>query len=365
MTVTALDARYMARALRLAQKGLYTTDPNPRVGCVIVQDGQIVGEGWHERAGDAHAEVAALKAAGDQAHGATAYVTLEPCCHQGRTPPCTAALAASGITRVVTAMLDPSAEMSGQGMEQLNGAGMACSVGLMEAQAAELNPGFVKRLLSGLPLVRVKLAVSMDGRTALANGESQWITGKAARVDVQQWRARSSVILTGIGTVLADDPSLNVRGLNTGRQPIRVIVDNNLSISPDAKILNIGGPVMIATNCDNPDLTKALTNKGAEVVTIPGTNGGVDLAALMHHLASLEVNEVHVEAGAVLCGALLQEGLVDELLLYMAPHIMGDSARGMFRIPELSAMQDRMTLKTKDVRVVGDDLRIHLLVEKG
>lgn len=355
----------MARAITLAKRGLYTTDPNPRVGCVIVQDGQIVGEGWHERAGEAHAEVVALQAAGDQAHGATVYITLEPCCHHGRTPPCTAALAASGINRVVAAMLDPSPQMSGQGMEQLKGAGMACSVGLMETQAAELNPGFVKRLQSGRPLVRVKLAVSMDGRTALANGASQWISGKAARDDVQQWRARSSVILTGIGTVLADDPSLNVRGLNTGRQPMRVIVDNNLSISPDAKILNIEGPVMIATSCDNPDVTKALTSKGAEIVVIPGTNGGVDLAALMQHLASLEVNEIHVEAGAVLCGALMCQGLVDELLLYMAPHIMGDAARGMFRIPELTAMQDRIVLKMKDVRIVGDDLRIHLSVEQS
>ncbi len=355
----------MARAITLARRGLYTTDPNPRVGCVIVQDNQIVGEGWHERAGEAHAEVAALKAAGDQAHGATVYVTLEPCCHHGRTPPCTAVLVASGVSRVVAAMLDPSPPMSGQGLEQLEGAGIASSVGLMEAQAAELNPGFIKRLQCGRPLLRVKLAVSMDGRTALANGESQWITGEAARDDVQQWRARSSVILTGIGTVLADDPSLNVRDLNTGRQPMRVIVDSNLSISPDAKVLNIDGSVMIASSCDDADLTEALTSKGADVVVIPGGNGSVDLTALMQHLASLEVNEVHVEAGAVLCGALLHEGLVDELLLYMAPHIMGDSARGMFRIPELSAMQDRIALKTKDVRVVGDDLRIHLLVEQN
>ncbi len=355
----------MARAITLARRGLYTTDPNPRVGCVIVQDDQIVGEGWHERAGEPHAEVAALKAAGDQARGATVYVTLEPCCHHGRTPPCTAALATSGVTRVVAAMLDPSPQMSGKGLGQLEGAGIASSVGLMEAQAAELNPGFIKRLQCGRPLLRVKLAVSIDGRTALANGESQWITGEAARADVQQWRARSSVILTGIGTVLADDPSLNVRGLNTGRQPMRVIVDSNLSISPDAKVLNIDGSVMIASSCDDADLTEALTNKGARVISMPGASGGVDLTALMQHLASLEVNEVHVEAGAVLCGALLHEGLVDELLLYVAPHIMGDSAKGMFRIPELSAMQNRIALKTKDVRVIGDDLRIHLLVEQS
>ncbi|MHB8454782.1 MAG: bifunctional diaminohydroxyphosphoribosylaminopyrimidine deaminase/5-amino-6-(5-phosphoribosylamino)uracil reductase RibD [Acidiferrobacterales bacterium] len=358
MTDAAADVRAMALALQLAERGLYTTDPNPRVGCVIVKDGAQVGEGWHERAGGPHAEVHALRQALGAARGATAYVTLEPCCHHGRTPPCSDALVAAGVARVVAAMLDPNPRVSGQGLEALRRAGIAVEVGLMQPQAEALNPGFIRRMRSGLPHVRVKLAASMDGRTAMASGESKWITGAPARSDVQRLRARSSVVLTGIGTVLADDPALTLREIDTGRQPLRVVVDADLALAPDARILASPGSTLVVTASENAKRVEELRQAGAEILCLPGARGRVDLVALMKHLAAREMNEVLVEAGAKLSGALLAAGLVDELVIYLAPHLMGGAARGMFAIPELNRMQDRIALDVRDVRAIGKDWRV-------
>ena len=354
----AMDAAFMAHALRLAQRGLFTTDPNPRVGCVIVKDGCIVGEGWHQRAGGAHAEIHALKAAGHQARGATAYVTLEPCCHHGRTPPCTTALIQAGIVRVVAAMTDPNPLVAGQGAAALMAAGLRVESGLMQPQAEALNPGFISRMRSARPYVRIKLAASLDGRTALANGASQWITGEAARADVQGLRARSSAILTGIGTVLADDPSLNVRAFDIGRQPLRVVVDGGLRMPATAKMLRLPGTTLIVTARDDAESAAHLVEAGAEVLYLPGASGRVDLAALMRHLALREINELMVEAGAGLCGALLDAQLLDEIVIYYAPHILGSSAQGMFTLPGLENMQQRWALQIQDVRAVGDDWRV-------
>jgi len=352
------DVEFMARALTLARRGFYTTDPNPRVGCVLVKDGEIVGEGWHERAGEPHAEVNALTQAGDKARGATAYVTLEPCCHTGRTPPCTDALIAAGVSRVVAAMQDPNPLVAGQGLNALAGAGIQAENGLLRPQAEVINPGFISRMRDKRPYVRVKLAVSIDGKTAMANGESKWITGEAARADVQRLRARSSAILTGSGTVLSDDPSLNVRDMDIGRQPMRVIVDANLSTPETARMLQLDGITLIATATEEPDLSEMLVNAGAEIILLPAGPNKVDLPALMQHLAAREVNEILVEAGSTLCGSLLESELVDELVIYIAPHIMGHDARGMFRLPALDSMADRISLKITDVRAVGDDWRI-------
>jgi diaminohydroxyphosphoribosylaminopyrimidine deaminase/5-amino-6-(5-phosphoribosylamino)uracil reductase len=352
------DAGYMARALQLAERGLYTTDPNPRVGCVIVNQGRVVGEGWHERAGEAHAEINALKAAGNQARGATAYVTLEPCCHHGRTPPCTDALIRAGVARVVAAMPDPNPRVAGEGFAALRQAGIQAEAGLMQSLAEALNPGFTSRMRRGRPYVRAKLAVSLDGRTALSGGESKWITGEAARADVQRLRARSSAILTGIGTVLADDPSLTVRSLDIGRQPLRVVVDNNLSMKPGAKMFGLAGATLIATAQNDADYADTLVRAGAEIIYLPGQHGSVDLTALMEHLAAREVNELMIEAGATLCGALLTAQLIDELVIYYAPHILGSNARGMFNIPGLEDMQRRIALDVCDTRAVGNDWRV-------
>ena len=352
----------MARALQLAQRGLYTTDPNPRVGCVIVKDNRIVGEGWHERAGEAHAEIHALHAAGEQARGATAYVTLEPCCHQGRTPPCTVALIQAGITRVVCAMTDPNPRVAGQGMAALTAAGLHVESGLMQAQAEALNPGFISRMRRHRPYVRLKLAASLDGRTALADGVSQWITGEAARTDVQSLRARSSAILTGIGTVRADDPSLTVRAMDIGRQPLRVVVDSDLRMSATAKMLHLPGATLVVAARENAAAAHRLVEAGAEVLLLPGATGRVDLAALMQHLATREVNELMVEAGAGLCGALLAAQLVDEIVIYYAPHLLGSGAQGMFVLPEMQTMQQRLALKIQDVRAVGEDWRVTVRV---
>ncbi len=349
----------MARALQLAENGLYTTDPNPRVGCVIVNNGTIIGEGWHERAGLPHAEVLALNAAGAHARGATAYVTLEPCCHHGRTPPCTDALLDAGIARVVAAMQDPNPRVAGQGAGQLSGAGIGVEIGLLEAQARTLNPGFIQRMQHGRPYVRVKLAVSLDGRSALANGESKWISGEAARRDVQRWRARSSAVMTGIGTVLADDPSLTVRTDElAGRQPLRVVVDSGLRLPNGAKLLIQPGAVLVATASDDTERSSALRVAGAEIAVVRGADGHVDLAALLVELARREINELLVEAGARLSGALLHAGLVDELIVYLAPHVLGAGARGMFEIPSLTQMSARVPLAISDVRAVGADWRI-------
>lgn len=356
----------MARALRLARRGLCTTDPNPRVGCVLVRDGEIVGEGWHERAGGPHAEVHALAQAGERARGATAYVTLEPCCHHGRTPPCTDALVAAGVARVVAAMVDPNPKVGGEGLARLAAAGIAVESGLMQAEAEALNPGFIMHMRHGRPFVRCKLAMSLDGRTAMANGESKWITSEAARHDVHHLRARSSAIMTGVGTVLADDPMLTVRLDGEGvRQPLRVVLDTHLRTPPQARLLDAPGRVLIVTASRNQVLHDRLARDNVTVVTLSEYDDSIDLPALMRHLAAQEINEVLLEAGATLNGAMLRAGLIDELIIYMAPHLMGDAARGLFHLPELVSMDQRIKLEILDIRAVGKDWRITAKVAGG
>lgn len=350
------DHRHMAYALELAACGLYTTTPNPRVGCVIVKDGQVVGEGWHEKAGAAHAEAIALEHARKQAAGATVYVTLEPCAHHGRTPPCVDALLKAKPERVVAAMQDPNPLTAGRGFEQLRAAGITVDVGLMDTEARELNIGFVSRMIRGRPWVRMKVAASLDGRTALANGQSQWITGSDARRDGHAWRARACAVLTGVGTVKDDDPQLNVREVQTTRQPLRVVVDSRMQTPLAARILG-PGTIIAAAGADVPR-SVALRAKGAEVVVLPNHEGKVELPALLQELARRGCNEVHVEAGHKLNGSLLDEGLVDELLIYMAPCILGDTAQGMFHLPPLDSLAGRRKLKITEVSRVGEDLRM-------
>ncbi|KAF0205671.1 MAG: diaminohydroxyphosphoribosylaminopyrimidine [Gallionellaceae bacterium] len=364
MTMKATDSVWMAQALHLAELGLFTTTPNPRVGCVLVNDGVVVGEGRHERAGEPHAEPLALRAAGDKARGATAYVTLEPCAHFGRTPPCADALIAAGVARVVVAMQDPNPLVAGQGVAKLRAAGIAVECGLMEIEARALNIGFVTRMSKGLPWVRSKIAMSLDGRTALANGESQWITGEAARRDVHVWRARSCAVLTGIDTILEDDAQLTVRHVATTRQPLRVVLDSHLRISPKAKLLQGGQALVVAATADAEKMV-ALKQAGAQVVLLTDESGRVDLLATLRHLASIGCNEVLVEAGSTLNGALLRSGLVDELVLYFAPQLLGDMARGMAQLGELCSLDERVELEWQDVRHVGKDLRIVVKVKKG
>ncbi len=359
------DYHYMARALALARRGLYSTDPNPRVGCVLVKDGHIVGEGWHERAGEPHAEAIALDIAGARARGATAYVTLEPCCHHGRTPPCTDALLSAGVARMVAAMRDPNPQVAGRGLDILRAAGVWVECGLLEAEARALNPGFIQRMTLGRPWVRVKLAMSLDGRTALASGESQWLTGEAARADVQRLRARSSAILTGIGTVLTDDPSLNVRLPEAVCQPLRVILDTELRTPPTAQTLQLPGPVAIFTTVLDPAVWAPLQAAGGEVIVAPRAGRGLDLRAVMAELARRECNEVHVECGPTLAGALLQAELIDELVIYLAPLLLGDRARGLFHLPELVRMRERQELEILETRAVGRDWRLTLRVKPG
>ena len=358
---SAADHEFMARALRLAERGLYSTTPNPRVGCVIVMDGRIVGEGWHMRAGGQHAEVHALQLAGEHAPGACAYVTLEPCSHHGRTPPCADALLAAGVSRVVAAMEDPNPLVAGQGLARLRAAGVLAECGLLGAEARELNIGFVSRMTRSRPWLRLKLAASLDGRTALTNGASQWLTGLAARQDGHRWRARACAILTGIGTVRGDDPQLDVRGVEAHagdlRQPLKVVVDSRLELSPDARVLR-AGRALVAAAQGNRARIDALRQRGAEVVLLPGADGQVDLPALFGELARRGINEVHGEAGCTLSGALLRAGLVDELLLYLAPCLIGDTARGMFAMPALASLADRRELVVQDVRSLGADLRL-------
>jgi diaminohydroxyphosphoribosylaminopyrimidine deaminase/5-amino-6-(5-phosphoribosylamino)uracil reductase len=350
----------MARALMLARRGLYGADPNPRVGCVLVRAGQVIGEGWHERAGEPHAEVNALEAAGDRARGATAYVTLEPCCHHGRTPPCTDALLNAGITRMVAAMLDPNPQVAGRGLTQLRKAGVAVECGLLEAEARVLNPGFIQRMTQERPFVRLKLAMSLDGRTALASGESQWLTGEAARQDVQRLRARSSAILTGIGTVLMDDPALNVRLPEASRQPLRVILDTELRIPPMARILRRPGSALIFTATTDSAAQAPLRATGAEIATMPHREEERNLPLIMAELARRECNEIHVECGPTLAGALLRANLVDELIVYIAPLLLGDKARGLFQLPVLTGMRERIELEILEMRAVGKDWRLKL-----
>lgn len=358
---SSADHELMARALRLAERGLYTTTPNPRVGCVIVNDGRIVGEGWHLRAGGRHAEVHALQAAGGSARGATVYVTLEPCSHHGRTPPCADALLAAGVQRVVAAIADPNPLVAGRGLALLRAAGVRAEEGLLAEQAQEINIGFIARMTRARPWLRIKVAASLDGKTALRNGSSQWLTGPQARQDGHRWRARACAILTGSGTVRHDDPQLSVRGVkgqgNYSRQPLKVVVDSRLELRPDARLLRDGN-VLVAAAVAEPNRITALRQLGAEVVLVPGSDGRVDLPALLAELARRGINEVHGEAGCRLSGSLLRAGLVDELLLYLAPCLVGDAARGMFDLPALDSLAGKRSLLIRDLRPVGSDLRL-------
>ena len=354
---SAADHEFMARALQLAEQGLYSTTPNPRVGCVIVNDGLVVGEGWHRRAGEAHAEVHALRAAAGKASGATAYVTLEPCSHYGRTPPCADALIAAGVTRVVAAMQDPNPAVSGNGLARLRASGVAVDCGLLASAAKELNIGFVSRMTRGRPWLRMKLATSLDGKTALENGASQWITGAAARQDGHRWRARACAILSGIGTVLADNPQLNVRGVESSRQPLKVVIDSRLELPLDARLLATGEVLLVTVSADL-EKANALRERGVEILNLPNASGNVDLPELMQELGRRGINELHVEGGYRLSGALVAAGLVDELLLYQAPCLIGDAARGMLDMPSLLSLENKQQLTIRDVRMVGSDLRV-------
>ncbi|WP_419603488.1 bifunctional diaminohydroxyphosphoribosylaminopyrimidine deaminase/5-amino-6-(5-phosphoribosylamino)uracil reductase RibD [Thiolapillus sp.] len=369
MTFTKEDYEHMARAIQLAWKGLYTTDPNPRVGCVLVRDGEIVGEGWHRKAGEPHAERIAIAEAGENARGATAYITLEPCCHHGKTPPCTEGLVEAGVTRVVASMEDPNPLVAGKGMALLRKQGVSVASGLLQAEAEKLNPGFIKRMKTGMPWVRCKLAMSLDGRTAMASGESVWITGEDARRDVQRLRARSSAVVTGIGTVLADDPSMNVRltpeelpGVESSayfRQPLRVVLDSSLRVPENARLFPVEGSVQVIHSRGDDAKARRLREAGADVLKL---EGGLDLPRVMGELAEQEINEVLIEAGPTLAGAALKAGVIDELIIYMAPHLMGHQARGLFHLPGLEKMADRIDLRIQDIRPVGRDFRISATV---
>ncbi|HWX66124.1 MAG TPA: bifunctional diaminohydroxyphosphoribosylaminopyrimidine deaminase/5-amino-6-(5-phosphoribosylamino)uracil reductase RibD [Rhodanobacter sp.] len=358
----------MAHALRLAERGLYTTQPNPRVGCVIAHGDEVVGTGFHQRAGEPHAEVYALREAGARAHGATAYVTLEPCAHHGRTPPCAEALIAAGVARVVMAAEDPFPQVDGRGIARLRAAGIAVDVGLMREAARELNVGFFSRIERSRPFVRVKLAMSLDGRTALANGESTWITGEAARADVQRWRARSSAILSGSGTVQADNPRLTVRLASNahssdaagevGFRPLRVILDSQLRTSANSHVLDGSVPTLVY--CQFGAIGSRNTFEFVECVRAAEVAGKIDLCAVLEDLARRGCNEVHVEAGPTLCGALFAAGLVDELLLYIAPLLLGDDGRPLLKLPILTDLADRWQLRTIEQRTIGSDWRLRL-----
>jgi len=360
------DRFAMQRALSLAARGLETTDPNPRVGCVIAQRGRVVAEGWHERAGEAHAELAALRAAGGEAAGATVYVTLEPCTHHGRTPPCVEALIAARVARVVIAVGDPNPLVDGKGAAALRAASISVESGLMEAEASELNAGFFRRMRSGRPLVRVKLAMSLDGRTALASGESRWITGEAARADVQRWRARSSAVLTGIGTVLADDPRLDVRlaseTASARRQPLRVVLDSQLRTPPSARLLTTPGEVLIFTTLTSPDDPRALSlsARGARLESLPLDGERLALQSVLDRLGEHELNEVLVEAGATLAGELLRQSLADELLLYVGLRLLGPAARALVALPSLARLADAPSFTLIEMQQLGEDLRLRL-----
>ena len=372
LEVAASDLMWMDRALALAARGRFTTAPNPNVGCVLIRDGELVGEGWHQKAGEPHAEVHALRAAGEQARGATAYVTLEPCSHYGRTPPCALALVDAGIRRVVVAMTDPNPLVAGRGLEILRTAGIEVLCGVREAEAKALNPGFIKRMQTGLPWVRVKLAASLDGRTALANGQSQWITGPAARADVQAWRARSSAILSGADTVLLDNPSLNVRWhelpseiqaeypQSAVRQPVRILVDSRQRLRSESRLFSLPGFVWLArTQAEGlwPDNTEQLLLPLAE-------SGKLDLQALLCELGTRGINEIWVEAGRQLAGALVSQQWVDELILYLAPKLLGEGAQGLLALPELESLAQAPLFSLREACQIGDDLRLTLQPRK-
>ena len=351
------DHAYMSQALQLAEKGLYTTSPNPRVGCVIVRDGKIAGSGWHVQTGQPHAEINALSIAGGSAQGATVYLTLEPCSHYGRTHPCAEALIKAKVAKVIIAMQDPNPLVAGKGTSLLKQSGINVQIGLMGEWAKDLNVGFVSRMTNNRPWVRMKIAASLDGKTALNNGVSQWITGEAARHDGHRFRARSCAVLTGIGTVLEDDPQLSVRFIETPRQPLRIIIDSRLKIPTTAKILR-GEGELIFTATDNKERISALKEVGARPIILPNEKGKIDLVGLMQILADFEINELLIEAGNRLSGAFIREGLVDELIIYLAPHLIGNRAMGMLQLPELTDLSEKYNLKIKDLRMVGEDIRI-------
>ncbi|MGC7406150.1 bifunctional diaminohydroxyphosphoribosylaminopyrimidine deaminase/5-amino-6-(5-phosphoribosylamino)uracil reductase RibD [Pandoraea pneumonica] len=359
------DFAYMRRALALAERGMFTTAPNPRVGCVIVNEGRVIGEGFTQPAGQDHAEVQAMKDArtrGESLRDATAYVTLEPCSHYGRTPPCAKGLIEAGVKRVIAAMEDPNPLVAGRGLTMLRDAGIEVRCGLLEQEARELNIGFVARMTRGTPWVRMKVAASLDGKTALHNGVSQWITGPAARADGHAWRARACAILTGIGTVREDDPSLTVREVQTPRQPLRIIVDSRLDISLTAKVLADGNALVVCANGDAERVAR-LREQGVDVLDLPNASGKVELPALMRALGERQINELHVEAGFKLNGSLLREHCVDELLTYLAPCIVGD-AQGMFNLPALTSLDDKIPLTFSDVRMIENDLRIMARIKR-
>lgn len=364
---SAADRSWMSRALMLAERGLYTTEPNPRVGCVLVADGEVVGEGWHVRAGEGHAEVNALAQAGERARGATAYVTLEPCSHFGKTPPCADALIKAGVSRMVAAMQDPNPQVAGNGLQRLREAGIAVECGLLEEQARALNPGFIKRMQQGLPWVRVKLAMSLDGRTAMASGESKWITGAAARADVQRLRARSGAVVSGADSVLLDDSALTVRASELGlpsdeaaaaaeRQPLRVLVDSLRRVPLEQRFFREAGPSLVISTSAEQAADDYLA-AGSELLAVPGADGKVDLQAVLQILAERGCNEVLVEAGAGLSGAFWRAGLVDELIVYMAPRLLGSQARPLMQLP-FESMSEAMDVAVTDMRAIGQDWRI-------
>jgi len=359
-----LDSQMMQRALIMAERGLFTTDPNPRVGCVLVLDGRVVGEGFTSPVGGPHAEINALRAAGNAARGATAYVTLEPCSHHGRTPPCTDALIAAGVKRVVYAVGDPNLQVNGSGAATLRAANIQVESGLCATAAREINIGFFKRMTTGLPWVTIKLGVSLDGKAALANGVSQWITSEASRADVQHQRARSSAILTGVGTVLADDPRLTVRADNIdmlGRHPLRVVCDSQLRTPPSARIFKEPGAILIVTTCEEETRIGPLIAAGAKVLQVAAdSEGRVDLSAVLQLLATRGCNELLVEAGPQLSGRLVEQGLVNELLLYMAPVVLGSQARSMLQLPVIENMNQRWNFSLHDCVQIGSDLRLRL-----
>lgn len=372
---TRTDIDYMQRALVLASKGQYSTQPNPAVGCILVKAGKVIGEGWHQKAGFPHAEREALIQAGAAAKGATAYVTLEPCSHHGRTPPCTDGLIEAGVNKVIVAMLDPNPLVSGKGIKQLEASGIEVVIGLLAADAKALNQGFIRMMEHNLPFVRLKMASSLDGRTAMANGESQWITGESARKEVHKMRAQCGALVTGIGTVLADDPSLTVRladdelsAMNLTAescQPIRVVLDPFLSMPLDAKMLGLAGRTILMTSREavetNPELVEQFYSKNAEIVAVASDNDRLDIQSILRYLSEEEqVNDVLIESGAIVAGAFIESGLVNEVHSFIAPCLLGNQAKPMFVLPSVDIMADKIQLSISSIDQFGDDVRLIL-----